>query len=202
MNPKAANRLRYAGLLAALWLLTACSQWRYDLGMPLPKSGVPEVEQHAGLSEALIALGPPQRISATRDGYVLAWEHWHIKENTLGLSLGLMGADLFSIDWGQMHAKGEFLLLTFNRQHQLTASARSEWDNHGGGQAVQPFLGLISVVDVGDLTGKMTQHRWGGSLLKPLPRALNNDSSPETGQNGVEQRGTPTAIGQRSLEMQ
>jgi hypothetical protein len=186
--------------LAACWLLTACSQWRHELGAPLPIVELPQ--QDSSLSQALDLLGPPQRMSATDSGFVLAWEHWHIQEDTLGVSLGALGADFLTADWGEMRVRGEFLLLSFDRQHKLTSATRSHWDNYGGGgKAIQPFLGFISVVDAGDLTEPMPQHRWGGSLLQRLPWTLNNASNPASGQSGLEQRGTPTAIGQQSLEM-
>ncbi|HEY6131405.1 MAG TPA: hypothetical protein VIV27_05265, partial [Halioglobus sp.] len=104
--------------------------------------------------------------------------------------------------WGEMRIKGEFLLLTFDKQHQLTSATRSHWDNYGGGgKAIQPLFSFVSVVDAGDLLGPMPQHRWGGSLLQRLPRTLNLNSNSETGQHGLQQRGTPSAIGQQSLEM-
>ena len=189
-------------LLLGCCLLPGCTQWHYDLGRPLSEADIPNAEQHLTLAQVLADLGPPQRMSATGNGYVLAWEHWQVKEQTLGLSLGAMGAELFSLDWGDLRTNGEFLMVTFNKQHQLVSSTLSQWDNKGGGgKAIQPFFSLVSLVDAGDLVGKLPQHRWGGAFLKPLPRALNNDSNSDTGQNGIEQRGTPTVIGQQSLEM-
>ena len=189
-------------LLLACGQLTGCSQWRYDLGPPLSTADLPDPGNNISLQLALDLLGPPQRMSATDNGYVLAWEHWHIRENSLGLSLGAMGAKFFSLDGGEMQTRGEFLLLTFDEQHLLTSSIRSHWDNNGGGgAAIQPFLSLVSLVDVRDLVGHKSQHRWGGSFLQRPSKALNNDSNPDTGQNGLQQLGTPTAIGQQSLEM-
>jgi len=197
---KAKSPLIAAALLICA-LSTACSQWRYDLGTPLTASDLPQ--PNMPLAQALDLLGPPQRMSATDSGFVLAWEHWHIREDAIGLSLGALGADFLSADWGEMRVKGEFLLLTFNRQHLVTSAARSHWDNYGGGgKAIQPFLGFVSVVDAGDLIGPLPQHKWGSSLLQQLPDTLNMVSNPGSGQSGLQQRGTPTAIGQQSLEME
>jgi hypothetical protein len=196
------NRLAVSGLLASCILLSACTQWYFDMGAHLSEQDVPDPKTDIALTQVLADLGPPQRMSATDNGYVLAWEHWLIYEQTLGLRLGFMGADLFSIDWGKARVQGDFLLLTFSRDHQLTSGTFSHWDNSAGnGTAFQPFFSPVSLVDVGDLTGIMPQHRWGFGAMKPLPRSINRDSDPETGQNGVEQRGTPPTIGQRSLEM-
>jgi hypothetical protein len=195
-----ASSPRIAAALLVCGLLTACSQWRYDLGTPLIVIDLPR--QNMPLAQALDLLGPPQRMSATDSGFVLAWEHWHIREDSIGLSLGALGADFLSADWGEMRVKGEFLLLTFDRQHLVTSATRSHWDNYGGGgKAIQPFLGFISVVDAGDLTGPLPQHKWGSTLLQQLPDTLNMVSNPGSGQSGLQQRGTPTAIGQQSLEM-
>jgi hypothetical protein len=195
-----ARSLHIVYALLACTLLTACSQWRYDLGTPLPVIDLPQ--QQMPLAEVLDLLGPPQRMSATDTGFVLAWEHWHIREDSIGVRLGALGADFLSADWGQMNVKGEFLLLTFDRQHLLTSAARSQWDNYGGGgRAIQPF-GIMSVVDSGDLIGPLPQHDWGNSLLQRLPGSLNMSSNLTSGQSGLQQRGTPTAIGQQSLEME
>jgi len=203
MLPKMPRVFKLCFVVLGVTLLPGClTQWHYDLGMPLQHVDLPQPEQNIGLTEVLQALGPPQRMSASDGGFVMAWEHWHIRESSLGLSLGALGADFFSLDWGEMRAKGQFLLLSFNDRHELTSSARSQWDNHaGGGKAIQPFLSMVSVVDVGELVDQLPQHRWGAAQLRPLPKAINNNSSPDTGQNGLEQRGTPAAVGQRSMEM-
>ncbi|MEZ5502262.1 MAG: hypothetical protein R3E50_06245 [Halioglobus sp.] len=186
--------------LLACSQLTGCSQWRYTLGAALPTMELPR--QKMPLDQALALLGPPQRMSATDAGFILAWEHWHISENSVGVSLGALGADFMSADWGEMRARGEFLLLTFDKQHRLTSATRSQWDNYGGGgKSIQPLASFVSVVDSGDLIGYLPQHRWGSALLQSLPGTLNSKSNLDTGQNGLQQRGTPTAIGQQSLGM-
>ena len=178
------------------------TQWHYDLGEHMDADTVPLPAVGTSLADSLALLGPPHRMSASESGYLLAWEHWHVRETNVGFSLGALGADFLSADWGRMRASGEFLLLTFDRGYLLTAAVRSDWDSdRGGGQAVQPFFSFVSVVDADDLVRRMHQHRWGMDLLQPTSRALNRNSSPYTGQAGIEQRGTPQGIGQQSLEL-
>lgn len=192
--------LRHVLLLLVL-LSGGCSQYYYDLGQPLSAAESPSSDDEMHLTEVLAQLGPPQRVSATPAGYVLAWEHWDIRENKIGFSLGFAGADAMSIDWGRAKVKGEFLLLGFDHEHRLTDSTFMDWDSYaGGGRALQPFVGLVPVVDVDDLLVQMPQHRWGAASLDALPTTLNSDNRPDMGQNGIEQRGTPTTVGQRSLE--
>ena len=195
-----AKSITFPCLLLACLLLSACSQWRYNLGTPLLHTELPQ--QNTSLKQALDLLGPPFRMTTTDNGFVLAWEHWHIREDAIGIRLGVLGADFLSADWGEMRVKGEFLLLTFNKQHLLSSATHSEWDNYGGGgKSIQPMFGFISVVDADDLTKPLPQHEWGGTLLQSLPRTLNINSNLDSGQNGLQQRGTPTAAGQHALQI-
>jgi hypothetical protein len=183
-------------------LLAGCSRWTYEIGRELSVEEVPVVADKLELGDVLGRLGPPQRMSAMPGGYMLAYEHWQIVENSVGLSLSAAGADFLSLDWGSARTRGEFLLLSFNREHQLVGSTFEVWDRDaGGGQGIQPLLSVVDVVDVDDLTNPMPQHRWGGFSLEELPVTLNADNHLDSGQSGLEQRGTPTSIGQRSLEM-
>lgn len=181
---------------------SGCTQWYYDIGRSINETVVTESSGDISLGQALDLLGPPQRVSSTSNGYALAWEHWRVRENSLGISLGALGVELMSIDWGNARAKGEFLLLTFDNEHQLSGRAHGIFDtDKGGGSAVQPFLSPVELVDVDDLVSRMPQHRWGATMLQRLPKALNATYSPNSGTAGIEQRGTPTGIGQQSLEL-
>jgi hypothetical protein len=186
-------------ILLAL-LLAGCTQWRYEFGEPLTPEALKQAGDHASLSEVLAALGPPARISAAGKGLVMAWEFWQIREDTLGISLGTVGTDLLSVDWGKAHMHGEFLLVTFDHEYRMTGSAFSRWSNEAGdGRALQPMIGM-SLVSVEDMIGPMPHHRWGATLLQPLPSALNTPSRPDQGQSGIQRRGTPSGSGQQSLE--
>jgi len=188
-------------ILITCALLSACTQWRWDMGMSLADDAVPE--KGTPLGAVLLQLGPPMRLSSSDNGYLMAWEYWHIREDSVGIRLGALGAEFLSADWGEMRVKGNFLLLSFDEQHRLSAAVRSEWDNYGGGgKGIQPLFGFVSVVDADDLTAPMPQHEWGlGLLQRRLPVALNRNSNPDMGQGGLQQRGTPGAAGQRALEM-
>tara|TARA_R110001592_G_scaffold337300_1_gene623684 strand:- start:298838 stop:299437 length:600 start_codon:yes stop_codon:yes gene_type:complete len=187
--------------LSLALLLSACTQWRYELGARLSPNLLPEESSNLTLTDVLAKLGPPLRLSAAGEGYILAWEFWKIREDTIGLSLGALGSDILSVDWGKAHMHGEFLLVTFNRQHQVTGRAFSRWSSDGGGgQAIQPLVGLVSLVDVEDMVDKLPHHQWGSGLLLPLPEAMNAQSRPDMGQTGIQRRGTPNGVGQRSLE--
>lgn len=190
---------RRASLLATV-LLAGCTQWYYELGPPLTDTDRPQSGQ--SLAQVLDQLGPPQRLSALNGGFVLAWEYWQVKEQSLGISLGALGTDLLSMDWGNARVRGDFLLLTFNREHRLTSSTFSHWNGQvGEGQGIQPLISLVSMTDVDDLVDYLPNNDWGAALLRPIPKTINTNSDPNSGQNGIQRRGTPTGTGQQSLEM-
>ncbi len=196
------NCAKHLCLLLVLCSVGGCTQWRYELGERLTNPAPEEGTATLSLTQALATFGPPLRLSAVPNGYVLAWEHWRIRESSIGLNLGPFGADFLALDWGRAKTSGEFLLLSFDSHHRLTDSSFSVWDSDaGGGAALQPFIGLASVVDIDDLLQRLPQHDWGATNLKPLPEALNTASRPDNGQSGIQQRGTPTGAGQQSLEM-
>lgn len=189
-------------VLLALFLLAGCTQRLYQLGQSLP-SVQAEPGAGASLQSVLERFGPPQRLTRSPSGWVMGWEHWRISENAFGASLGVLGVDALTFDWGDARVRGDFLLVSFDDGHVVTSVSRATWDNAvGGGAAVQAFVGVAPLVNVADLLVPMPQHGWGGATLVPLPTAINNENRPGMGSNGLEQRGTPTGIGQRTLEMQ
>lgn len=193
--------MRRLGLAALLWCLAGCTQWHFELGQPIAELGNDAPHRGMLLAEVMDRLGPPLHISAASTGYVMAWEYWYIQENSLGLSLGLLGADFLNIDWGAMHASGEYLLISFDRAHTLTSVNRSSWHGEAGaGMALQPFASVLPVVDSGDLRDPLPQHTWGASLQQRLPRSLNRASNLEESNNGLQRRGTTNSLGQHSLD--
>lgn len=201
MTPPRANSLRAVGALLLALMLCGCTQWRYELGEPLPAREVLPDAHGLTLRTVLEHYGPPQYISATAAGWVMAWEHLTIGEDSVGISLGLLGADFLNADWGEMQTSGEYLLLSFNRQQRVTSTQRSTWDaNSGSGMALQPLASVFSLVDSDDLRDTLPQHAWGSSLLQRLPAGLNRRSNLEEGSNGLQRRGTAGSIGQHSLD--
>ncbi|MDP5072268.1 MAG: hypothetical protein NWQ45_15325 [Congregibacter sp.] len=189
-------------LLCLSVLLTGCTQWHYELGETLPK-GVEHDAQGKTLAMVLAQLGPPLRFASSDNQLLMAWEAWKIRESTLGLSLGWAGSDFFSMDVGSAKIEGDYLLVTFDAQRRVTAAQRIyRKESLGGGAAIQPLYSFVSVVDVQDLLSPLPQHAWGASQLRRLPEVLNNPQSPGMGDTGIEQRGTPTGTGARSLEWQ
>lgn len=191
-----------ASIIFTALLLVGCTQRFHQLGVPLP-SVQAEPVAGASLQSVMAQLGPPQRLTRGASGWVMGWEHWRITESAFGASLGVLGVDALTFDWGDARVRGDFLLVSFDANHFATSVSRATWDNDvGGGTAVQPLVGVAPLMNVADLLVPLPHHGWGAATLMPLPRAMNNENRPGMGSNGLEQRGTPTGIGQRTLEMQ
>jgi hypothetical protein len=189
-------------LLVAL-ALGGCSQWRhYELGQPIVEETMPRPEDGWTVAQVMAKVGPPLRMSREAGGYVMAWEYWEINEYSVGFGLGFAGADFLNVDWGRANAEGDFMLLTFGHDHRLLTSTFEEWDRDaGGGQGVQPFVGAVDVVEVGDLLEALSQHRWGAQSLRRTPVTLNQQNRLDNGESGLEQRGGTRVVGQHSLEL-
>ncbi|MEM6543436.1 MAG: hypothetical protein AAF680_00950 [Pseudomonadota bacterium] len=188
-------------LLGSLTLLLSCSgctQWYYTLGQEVALSDPASLEGES-LAAALAALGPPLRFAASDQDLVMAWESWRIVENSVGASLGFAGADFLNVDWGSAKISGDFLIVTFDEKKRVSAIARVRRDDSlGSGAAIQPIYGFVEVTSVEDLLEPLPAHEWGGAQLTRLPAALNLSQQPGLGNTGVEQRGTPAAVGART----
>ena len=194
---------RLGSLLLAIALLGGCVQMRHhELGLPLLRADVPDPNDSVTMRQVMERLGPPMRLSATPGGYVMAWEYWLVTERKIGINLELIGVDFISADWGRAGVRGDFLLMSFDRQHRLLTAHLEQWNREvGEGQGVQVFLNAIEVVDIDDLLGGLPAHDWGFGSVEPLPTALNRDNRLGMGQGGIEQRGTQGGAGQHTLEM-
>lgn len=209
MTPKVASIIRRVGvairsgicLLLLALCLSGCTQWQWQLGEPVADFDTHKAVQGMALRQVLDQLGPPQQVSATSNGYIMAWEYWQITEDSVGISLGLLGADFLNFDWGEMRTEGEYLLISFDESHRVSSANLSAWNGEAGsGMAVQPLASVLSVVESDDLRAALPQHRWGSSLLQRLPSGLNRQSNLEESHNGLQRRGTTGALGQHSLD--
>ena len=190
-----------AVLFAGCLLLSGCSQWHYEMGAPAPQLSESKVGK-LNRSEVMGLLGPPHSLSKSAGGYVLAWEYIALTESSIGLSLSNLGLDFLSLDWSQISSHGEYLLATFDASHTLTAVSFSKWTSDAGdSKSIQP-LGIVNGISSRDLRAKAPQHQWGYGLFRQLPEVLNAHSDLESGESGLEQRATPTTLGQRTLEFQ
>ena len=153
--------------------------------------------------DVLAACGPPAKLSALDEQLVFLYEQAALTERQLGVNLELMGMTLFKLVYGRGHARRQVAMLTFDEAGELQAVG---WDDHteslGSGVSLQFIVALVSVTDSAGLDDVPTSHYWGASLLaSELSEGLNRHSDPGSGTAGLEQKGTPHAAGQRTLEL-
>jgi biotin-(acetyl-CoA carboxylase) ligase len=94
-------------------------------------------------------------------------------------------------------------LLVFDEQGILRNHKSHQGKEHLGlGAGINLLLSKKNLIDTSYLEKSAAVDQWGASLLKPIDKVLNLHYSLETGTNGVEQIGTPTTVGQHSLEFE
>ena len=146
--------------------------------------------------------GPPTHISALPDGMVMVYEYVDANEQQLGINLDFLGLDWFKFAFGRAKAKRHGLLLIFDSDGLLRAQDFEKWTQKlGSGFGFQFFFVAMPTVDTRHLNMKPEQFSWGRAALEPLPVTLNAAQSLVSGSSGIEMRGTPDSVGQRTLEM-
>lgn len=179
-----------------------CSQIREDVGQPLVVNEA-VLASVSSFHEALDRFGPPHGVARSRSAMVFLYEEIDLAETQLGVSLSTGDLALFKAVAARGTAERRLLVITFDALGR-TRSAR--FDTYlqpaGRGAALQFLFAVAGIVDDDDLSLSPAAHDWGMQLLEAdLPVALNRAQSMHTGRGGLEQRGTPTSVGQRTLEL-
>jgi len=182
--------------------LWGCSQYSYVMGNALPPRTSVDWTDKA-LGTLMIEFGPPHHIARAPNGYFLAWEAVTVTETSAGLGLGVFGLNALQADWSNATASGDFLLVRVDQDGQVTEFSREDWQRIvGTGAGVQPIAAVAPLVDVDAYLTSLPQHEWGSALLLPIQQAQNMHSIPNISGAGIEQRGTPSAIGQKVLSLE
>ena len=195
-----------AGVLSLLFcislLCSGCSVIRQDVGQPL----VVDLEALAAAPDyhqVLRMLGPPHKLSRTEHGMVFLYEEIDLTEKQLGISLATDDIALFKAVIAREVADRQVLLVTFDAAGNTQAIGYRKWsDIAAQGGALQFAFVVADVADAGDLNDSPMVHEWGFGLLEgDLPKLLNRQHSLGSGNAGVDQKGTPTHVGQSALEL-
>ena len=201
------GRQAHASLAALLVLASLASAGCTTIGR---RVGVPISAPTAGLEEGVTRVsdvvdlfGPPARMSALPDGLAMLYEYIDATEKQFGINLELIGLDWFKLAFGRGAADRQALLLVFDQDGTLQAREYKAWhENIGRGLGFQIFFAAMPTVDSKHLWEAPEQFGWGRQALDPLTVALNVRSSVTSGTHGIEMRGTPDSVGQRTLEAQ
>ncbi|HET6593171.1 MAG TPA: hypothetical protein VFG48_09680 [Xanthomonadales bacterium] len=204
----ATNRRQAHASLAALLVLaslasTGCTTIGRRVGAPISEPTADLEEGITRVSDVVDLFGPPARLSALPDGLAMLYEYIDATEKQLGINLELIGLDWFKLAFGRGAADRQALLLVFDQDGILQAREYKAWrENIGRGLGFQIFFVAMPTVDSKHLWEAPEQFGWGRQALDPLTVALNAGSSVTSGTHGIEMRGTPDSVGQRTLEAQ
>jgi hypothetical protein len=201
-HPLQSHARSTAALLVLASLVSAgCTTIGRRVGEPIP-AATPGIEKGAStVSEVVHALGPPARMSALPDGLAMLYEYIDATENQLGINLEVVGLDLFKLALGRGTADRQALLLVFDESGVLQALRRRTWIEHvGSGFGLQLLFVAMPAVDSKHLWEAPEQFGWGRQSLDQLMVVLNAGQSVTSGAHGIEMRGTPDSVGQRTLE--
>jgi hypothetical protein len=184
-------------------LLGACTQIGNKIGNNYRAELAPLLEQQQGnVDDVLVALGPPHRVARTGEGYAFLYHHFDIEEDQIGLGNEVPVLEWFKLSLASAEADALVTLMTFDLDDQLIAIGHvKDLEELGQGGSMMLNIMFTSIVDAERMIlDPWAINHWGMSLAKPLPAALNTPNAPDDGDAGIELRGTPRGIGQRSLE--
>ncbi|HWW00200.1 MAG TPA: hypothetical protein VNZ64_10935 [Candidatus Acidoferrum sp.] len=189
-------------VLLGLLLLTGCSHLTSELGCRLPAKPANLIVGQSTLGDVLKGAGPPTRISAAAGGFTMLYEYNGIEENQIGFSFEAPVLRFIKFVGARARLEHQAWVLTFNTNGTLQAWGEEHWRNRlGAGAGAQILVTVSSLVDSSQIRRPAPQHDWGKLCLAPLPKMLNVGQSLDTGSQGLEQTLSPTAVGQRALEM-
>lgn len=173
-----------------------------QIGEPIAVEEAALQEGVTNVPQIIALLGPPTHMSALPNGMVMVYEYVEANEKQLGINLDFLGLQWFKFSFGHAKAKHQDLLLVFDSDGLLRARDFQNWtEKLGNGLGFQLFFVALPTVDTRHLNAKPVQLTWGRATLEPLPVTLNAGQSLSSGIHGIEMRGTPDSVGQRTLEM-
>jgi hypothetical protein len=191
-------------VVIALALLTGCTVITKDIEHDFADAAEQWLENDPfpDVDNALSVLGPPSSITAVPGGYALLYQRFDILERQIGINSEQAFLSWFKFSLADADGETDTLVLHFNNDDLLVASRlSSQKEDYGEGGSVMFVLSLGSIVDTSDIQdSRWGPRNWGISLLQPPIVAQNRRSSLDAGESGLELRGTPTHVGQRTLE--
>lgn len=192
----------FAILLVMAIALNGCTIMNKQIDLPPSAKALAVKKVKTHYYEILDRLGPPAQITALSEGFAFLYESLLINEQQIGISMPGEVLSWFKLSVADTDVERQIQIFIFDKSGFLRSHVdRAVRDDIGDGLSFQFFVTVEQVVDTRYLEMDFVQQTWGFGLLKPLPQTLNSRQSLDSGTRGLEQRGTPTTVGQRALEM-
>jgi hypothetical protein len=196
--------MRSVTLLAAVAILAVAGCARLPIGAGyeqqdavfgevLPATAESLAPGGARDADVLAALGPPTAITALPDGYAFLYEGGRLRTRSVG-------GNFYQFQSGYAWSSAQLAIAAFVFDDEgILCGAAVERGDEGtgsgfsaGSQGAQAFDQIAFLLPA-------SQHFWGRQLLRRLPAGLNRGSDMASGLHGLERRGTPVDVGQRTL---
>jgi hypothetical protein len=181
-------------LFILISFMVSCTRMHLSVDKALDSARIHTIQQNTPYADVLAVLGPPAKLTALPSGFAFLYESTQASQRGLSLSFFV---PVFSVNISKGNRVLDAYVVVFN-EHGLVV---------GSGQITKSvplnFSLAVSLSTGGkfrELTTPAPQHHWGMSMLQPLSKTLNTANDVDAGMHGLEQRGTPLAVGQRTLE--
>jgi hypothetical protein len=178
-------------LLFMLIFISSCTRMHIRNDKEIDTARTHAIQPNTPYADVLAALGPPEKLTVLPSGFAFLYESTQALVRSIALSVYFIRVSVTKGD----RVIDTYVVLFDERglvvgHEQITKS-------------VPLSLTFAVTIPTGGrpqaLTVLAPQHQWGMSLLKPLPKTLNAANDIDAGMHGLEQRGTPIAVGQRTL---
>jgi hypothetical protein len=174
-----------------LILISSCTRIHISNDQGINAARTHLIHNNTTYADVLVALGPPAKVTALPSGFAFLYESTQVLQRGLALSVYFIQVSV---------TKGDRVLdsyvVVFDERGLVVSHEKLT-------KSVPLSMTFAVTIPTGgpprELTVSAPQHRWGMSLLNPLPRTLNAANDIDIGMHGLEQRGTPRAVGQRTL---
>jgi len=178
-------------LIFILILISSCTRIHISNDKEIDAASTRTIQHNTPYADVLAALGPPAKVTALPSGFAFLYESTQVLQRGIALSVYFIRASV---------TKGDRVLdayvVVFD-EHGLVVGHEQIT------KSVPLSLSFAVTIPTGgpprELTASAPQHHWGMSMLNPLPQTLNAPNDIDAGMHGLEQRGTPMAVGQRAL---
>ena len=177
--------------ISALILTVSCTRIHISNDTAIDAVSTRTIQHNTSYADVLVALGPPAKVTALPAGFAFLYESTQVLQRGIALSFYFIRASV---------TKGDRVLdayvVVFDERGRVVGHEQMT-------KAVPLSVTFALTIPTGGppraLTASAPQHRWGMSMLNPLPQTLNAANDVDAGMYGLEQRGTPLAVGQRTL---
>lgn len=192
------------GILAVLASPGGCTFIDKDIGSSFDREAQALLDKggYLGVEEVLNTLGPPHQLTRLPGGYAFLYQKFDIHERQLGISSDKPVLRWFKLAFADAESDSQTFVARFDGLDRLVAASVMTGNEELGEAGSLMFaLNFLSQVDSESLDSDLWgPDRWGMFLLQDPNVLMNTQSSPDTGQAALDQRGTPADVGQRTME--